>query len=267
MESFFTFKESQPSFSRSTFLAFFMSLFFIYNGSQASTFSLQSTDKKVNILEVYTSQGCSSCPPAEHWLTKFENDPRLWKQFIPINFHVDYWDYIGWKDPLADPKFSSRQRLYEHLELSRNVATPGFILNGKGWNGWFYGQEPTLVTEKSDGVITAQIIDDYINVRFSPISASSSRNILSEPLSVHVAILGFDVKTKVSGGENNGRELEHDFVVLAYNAQDLFKGEGKAESRMTLPNTSKYQDTKKAIVVWVSKRNNPIPIQAVGDWL
>jgi hypothetical protein len=240
---------------------------FFQNSVFAASLTLQSVDTKVNILEVYTSQGCSSCPPAEHWLTKFEDDPRLWKQFIPINFHVDYWDYIGWKDPFAKAEFTKRQRLYEYLELSKNVATPGFVLNGKGWNGWFYGQQLKLVNEQSEGSITAKIVDNYIQVKFVPANEMNNQKLLNESLDVHVAILGFDVKTKVTRGENNGRELNHDFVVLAYNSQALFNGKGLAEGRMALPDASKYKDTKQAIVVWVSKRNNPSPIQAVGDWL
>lgn len=71
--------------------------------AQAQTFT--SPDTTVTLLEVYTSQGCSSCPPAEHWLGKFVDDPRLWRQFIPINFHVDYWDYLAGKTRLRLQNF------------------------------------------------------------------------------------------------------------------------------------------------------------------
>jgi len=257
--------------SKHRYWMFAFVLFCLHSMSKASSFTLHSPATKVNVLEVYTSQGCSSCPPAEHWLTKFEDDPRLWNQFIPINFHVDYWDYIGWKDPFANPKFTVRQRLYEHLALSKNVATPGFIINGKAWNGWFYGQEPTIVNEHAIGSIIAKIVDDYIQVEFAPVAKMNSRRVMRESLSFHVAILGFDVKTTVTKGENSGRELTHDFVVLAYDSQALFKGEVNgeviAQARMTLPDASKYKENKKAIVVWVSKSNNPTPIQAVGGWL
>jgi hypothetical protein len=59
----------------------------------------ESGELRVNLLEMYSSQGCSSCPPAERWLNQFTADPDLWKRFIPVVFHVDYWDDIGWKDP------------------------------------------------------------------------------------------------------------------------------------------------------------------------
>ncbi|MCK5360690.1 MAG: DUF1223 domain-containing protein, partial [Gammaproteobacteria bacterium] len=56
-----------------------------------------SGEGKVNLVELYTSEGCSSCPPAEKWMNNLKDDPRLWQHFVPLAFHVDYWDYIGWK--------------------------------------------------------------------------------------------------------------------------------------------------------------------------
>lgn len=237
----------------------------------ADKITLISPDTKVNVLEVYTSQGCSSCPPAEHWLSRFEEDPGLWKEFIPLNFHVDYWDYIGWKDPFANPLFSYRQRLYEQLKLSKNVATPGFIVNGQGWNGWFYGQQPGFTKQQASGVITATIEENQIQVRFSPsvdkFSIEDSPQDDLNRLRVHVAILGFDARTTVTAGENKGRELSHDFVVLAYHNQLMTREDDVAKASLTLPDASGYRIDKKALVVWVADRINPSPIQALGAWL
>src|SRR5713226_2490390 len=63
----------------------------------------ESGPQKIHLLELFTSEGCSSCPPAEAWLSKLKSDPRLWKDFVPLAFHVDYWDRLGWRD-----RFSSR---------------------------------------------------------------------------------------------------------------------------------------------------------------
>lgn len=70
---------------------------------------LTSTPNQTTVLELYTSQGCSSCPPAEKWISGFVDSDKLWTELVPINFHVDYWDYLGWKDPFADSAFSKRQ--------------------------------------------------------------------------------------------------------------------------------------------------------------
>src|SRR5205809_201633 len=61
--------------------------------------TFESGPARVHVIELFTSQGCSSCPPAEAWLSKLKNEPRLWKDFMPIAFHVDYWDRLGWRDP------------------------------------------------------------------------------------------------------------------------------------------------------------------------
>src|SRR5882757_7056938 len=80
--------------------------------AQTNTFTFQSTQERTALLELYTSEGCSSCPPAETWLSGLQDSPRLWKDFAPVAFHVDYWDYLGWKDAWSDAAFAERQRAY-----------------------------------------------------------------------------------------------------------------------------------------------------------
>jgi len=78
------------------------------------------------VIELFTSQGCSSCPPADKLLAQFASDPSL----IPISLPIDYWDYLGWKDTLADPRNSARQRAYSHVRGDREVYTPQVVVNG-----------------------------------------------------------------------------------------------------------------------------------------
>ena len=66
--------------------------------ARAADIVLQSTPQRVGLLELYTSEGCSSCPPAEAWLSTLKQDPGLWKNYVPVNFHVTYWDNLGWPD-------------------------------------------------------------------------------------------------------------------------------------------------------------------------
>jgi hypothetical protein len=94
----------------------------------------------VALLEVYSSQGCSSCPPAQKWVNQFTESDLLWDQVIPMVFHVNYWDYIGWKDPFATEYFSQRQRALKSNNLIQSVYTPGFVVDGKEWKGWFQGR-------------------------------------------------------------------------------------------------------------------------------
>jgi hypothetical protein len=81
----------------------------------------------VVVVELYTSQGCSSCPPADEIMAMMAMDPRI----LPLALHVDYWDYIGWEDAFADPRFSDRQRAYAKAIGSRTIYTPQLIIGGQ----------------------------------------------------------------------------------------------------------------------------------------
>jgi len=215
---------------------------------------------QVNMLEVYTSQGCSSCPPAERWMSKFKEDARLWKQLVPMNFHVDYWDYLGWPDPYASKIFTQRQRDYKSLRLSPNVATPGFIAAGKGWNGWFRGKPVPLKPFKAVGVLRANIKDNVAQVSFNPTQDTN------QTLQLYVAVLGFDQLTKVRAGENTGKELPHDFVVMGYKRTAMEINKGTLTAQLTLPNVSRFTSPRKALVFWVANQGDPTPIQVAADW-
>jgi hypothetical protein len=226
-----------------------------------------SPEHQVNLVEVYTSQGCSSCPPAERWLGQFTNNPQLFETFIPINFHVDYWDYLGWKDPYAKAKFTKRQRHYNKLGHANTIATPGFIVNGKGWSGWFRGQTLPINNDKKVGRLTINLEQNHnedlngADIKFTAIDDLPSNG------HIHLAVLAFDQNTSVSRGENRGKQLPHDFVVIGYKAKKAQRKNNYLTVKLTLPKVEKFQSAKKALVVWVSNGQDPSPIQAAGDWL
>src|ERR1700722_16232673 len=95
----------------------------------------ESAPEKTHLIELFTSQGCSSCPPAETWMSKLKAEPRLWKDFVPIAFHVDYWDRVGWRDPFAAKEWTARQYQYSANWKNESVYTPGFVLDGREWQG------------------------------------------------------------------------------------------------------------------------------------
>src|SRR5438067_3710498 len=78
------------------------------------------------VVELFTSQGCSSCPPADKIIGELAKDPSV----IALSMPIDYWDYLGWKDTLADARFSARQKAYSHMRGDRDVYTPQVIVNG-----------------------------------------------------------------------------------------------------------------------------------------
>lgn len=238
-------------------------VFSLVSKAGADSLLLESGSKPATVLELYTSQGCSSCPPAERWLSSFVDHPSLWEDIIPINFHVDYWDYLGWKDPFGMAGFSERQRQYRQLGHSRNVATPGFVVNGKGWNGWFRKKgvpnKPSLVNVTLKAVIDKKMA----SIAFEREGNKKTR--------VHVAILGFGIKIPIKYGENRGLELTHDFVVIGYDSRLLQGINGDFSADMLLPainnESMKAAVKRRSVVVWVSEQSDVAPIQAVAGWL
>jgi hypothetical protein len=230
------------------------------SASGAEPVVLSSPATKVTLVELFTSQGCSSCPPADKWISALRTDPRLWQQMIPVAFHVDYWDYIGWKDEFADPRFAKRHRQFARERRVRSVYTPGLVVAGNEWRGWFRRPVLTLDDPAQVGPLRLEINDKHVDVRFEP------RTIGQNELEAHVALLGFDIKTVVRAGENEGRTLHHDFVVLGYERAQLVVADGKFVARIARPN-SHHNAPRLAMAAWVNARGDQRPLQAVGGWI
>ena len=229
------------------------SLFLPLSSALAENMAFSSPEKQATLLELFTSEGCSSCPPAEHWMNQLVDDDRLWQSLVPIVFHVDYWDYIGWKDRYASADYSNRQRRYYKEGGVSTVYTPGMVQNGKEWRGWWRSQSIPQ-TDKSVGVLSAKLADNVLKVHFDASTKS---------LTLNVAVLGFGLESAVKAGENAGKILHHEFVVLGQKAQISDDNEWQ----INLPTTKKVHTKRKAIAIWVSPANQQRPIQAAGAWL
>ena len=211
----------------------------------------QSGEQRVQLLELYTSEGCSSCPPADHWLSRQKNSGGLWKAFVPVSFHVSYWNWIGWQDKYSDKHFDERQRNYASGGTLSNVYTPGFLLNGEEWRG-FFQHHKTLPKRQTESVGNLKLSLQGGN----NFSASFTGNNGEQ---LHIAILAMGISSKVTRGENSDKTLTHDFVVVGYKnyAVDGKKWRGKLP--VIEHNASQY-----AIAAWISGGNSQRPIQALG---
>lgn len=117
-----------------------LACFVTHNAAADASVVIQGPDSRVQLVELFTSEGCSSCPPADNWLARMERDPGLWQRFAPIGLHVDYWDELGWRDRFASPSHTARQRDYARLGRAGGVYTPGWFVDGREWRGWFTRQ-------------------------------------------------------------------------------------------------------------------------------
>jgi len=224
--------------------------------SQAQTF--QSTKASVPLIELYTSEGCSSCPPAERWLSKLSDNENLWSEFVPVAFHVDYWDYIGWKDPFASKEFSQRQRRYAREYRENTVYTPGMRKEGEEWRSWRRGARPESPENGDVGKIAITVDETgAFNASFE------SEQLDSKKLTLNVAVLGVDLSSEVTSGENHGKTLEHNFVVLGISSYS--SGEEVGWSGQ-LPEPS-VEAPRYAVAAWVTQGQSLKPIQATGGYL
>ena len=224
--------------------------------SERKTF--ESGDTQSSLIELFTSEGCSSCPPAEKWLSRLKSNQELWKKIVPVAFHVDYWDHLGWRDRFAKPEFTSRQQRYAAAWGGDSVYTPGFVVNGKEWRSWFGGNALPASSTKV-GLLRVSLGDDgQLTATFIPATTQS------RSLTLNVALLGNDLQSDVKRGENSGRKLRHDFVVLELNQTNMTNELNRWTGSIALL-TRASNDKPSAFAAWITE--NGIPVQATGGWL
>lgn len=172
------------------------------------------------LVELYTSQGCSSCPPADDVLSKLS----LRSDVVALAFHVDYWDYIGWKDPFARPAFTARQREYKKVFGNQSIYTPQMVFNGTiefpGQNESEAARAIVAAQQKSQGPLVSlkRTADGQTWVE---LGASSE----AKPLSVFGAVYGMAKSTNVRRGENAGRTLNNINMAKSVQVLGAYTGE------------------------------------------
>ena len=223
--------------------------------AQGGELIFESKPARTHLIELFTSEGCSSCPPAEAWLSNLKNEPRLWQDFVPIAFHVDYWDHLGWRDPFASKSWTERQANYSAFWKSESVYTPAFVLDGRDWRR---AALPSAGPE-TPGVLKISIDGDRVVTAFKPATGAGRR------YEIHLARLGFSLGTDVTAGENRGRKLVHDFVVLGLTNEGM--NSGAKELRLPVESSKPAANSRSAIAAWVTPAGQMEPIQAVGGWL
>lgn len=250
--------------------AFFaFSLFNIVTHSAiAAECSAKSGTSTVPLLELYTSEGCSSCPPADKWLSNLKSDAN---QLIPLAFHVDYWDYIGWKDKFSSAEYTARQRKLASFNNAGFVYTPQFVMNGRDFKSSDRSQLNSLVesskklasranlslnaVKQSNGEITLKV--DAQAVKPSDIRHSD----------IFVAIYENKLSSKVNAGENSGRELKHDYVVREFFGAYQINNQNEFSKSFTLKPELKnrgYQFENMGAVVFVQNNQSGEILQSLA---
>lgn len=211
-----------------------------------------SGESQAALIELFTSEGCSSCPPAERWLATLRDEPGLWRDFVPVAFHVDYWNRLGWPDRFATREFTQREYAYAAAWRSPSVYTPCLVRDGADLGG--------ARALASSGVKAGRLTVGYdgttLHAEFFPAAPRAG-----DAFEIHAALLGGGIISKVTAGENEGETLHHEFIALVLAHASLGHD-------LALPPGPKVAGvTRHALAVWVTRRGELTPLQATGGWL
>ena len=176
-----------------------------------------STARRVAVIELYTSEGCNNCPPVDGWVSSLPARGFNADRVVPLAFHVDYWDYLGWRDRLAQASFSARQRAQVDRGGARFVYTPQLLLNGADI------RRPVLDSGLSERLARINSRAAAAELRLAQRVSAAGVSIelesrVLEPSAqkfseTYVALLESKLSSEVRAGENRGKVLLHDFVV------------------------------------------------------
>lgn len=193
---------------------------------------VQVQAEPVVVVELYTSQGCSSCPPADEFVAMLASNPNI----LPLALHVDYWDYIGWEDKFAHPKFTDRQKAYAHAIGSRTIYTPQLIIGGADRIEGFAPEE------------TAERLRSHMQAG-SPVRLTVTREgdrlviraeadpPLTEPVRVQLVRYKPQETVTIERGENAGKTITYTNIVTSWESLEDWTGQGPLEVTAPFPGT------------------------------
>jgi hypothetical protein len=205
-------------------------------GFASGTCRAESGDRVVPLVELYTSEGCDSCPAADRWLsTHFPAGSRT--DAVALAFHVDYWDRLGWKDRFATPAYTARQHETMRANRSTFVYTPQMVLQGRDYTDWRRGAPATAIATAVTRAARARIAVQA-TVETSAVVVQADVKLAEPPrrdTSIAFAYVDSGLTSDVKAGENRGAKLTHDHVVRALATRPLTAAAGSFSVRLPRP--------------------------------
>ncbi len=189
----------------------------------------EKVERPLAVVELFTSQGCSSCPPADAFL----GDLARRSDIVALAYHVDYWDYLGWEDTLASPENTARQRAYGHTFGASSIYTPQMVVNGRTHMAG--SRRAAVANAIDDRVGTAEGLTVDLEAAYSGdnlvIDAGESAN---GERRAHVVLVSFDATrtVEIQRGENRGKSLTYHNAVTNFQTVGVWKGKA---ARFELP--------------------------------
>lgn len=218
------------------------------------------------LVELYTSEGCSSCPPADQWLTRLKTQGNQFGNIVPMALHVDYWDYIGWKDNFANPTFAKRQREMAASGQARGVYTPQIAVNGQDTRSWLsesrFKSEVAKIN-RMPAKAEIRLAANSTTAKSLQIS-TSIKSAEAGPLVYYLALQENNLQTTVNAGENRGELLHHDYVVRQWLGPFKVGAGGKISASHEIQLQLAWKQRDLSVVAFVQ---NPVTgeiLQALG---
>lgn len=212
--------------------------------SAASSCSAQSATQPPAVVELYTSEGCSSCPPADRWASKLKGRSNV----LVLAFHVNYWDRLGWPDRFANAVTTERQYLLQRESGASHVYTPQVVLNGRDLRAWSSAALPRLPSSPISVALLREGNTVRANVDASP----------SQRLAGFWVVLEDGHSSRVKSGENAGETLTHDHVVTLYKPVTAWAA-GAREVTLDLPAAT---SASRRVAFVVTDASGAKPLQA-----
>ena len=224
----------------------------------------RSGERTAALVELYTSEGCSSCPPADRWLSALST---YGGRVVPLSLHVDYWDYIGWKDPYAKGEFSSRQRKMTQLQRRALVYTPQVLLQGQEFRSWGDGAFDEALKRINAQIARASISLKTGGTGGGVIPVEAAARLLDggqkADMALYVAAYENKLVSQVKAGENEGRRLAHDYVVLEWRGPFAFGTDGLVAYKGDVPLLPKAVPANSGVAAFVQNRRTAEVLQAL----
>jgi hypothetical protein len=212
----------------------------------APTCQAQSPPTLTPVIELYTSEGCSSCPPADRWLSTLKDGKAVVQAF-----HVGYWDYIGWVDRFASPAHTARQKQIAAANQLSGIYTPQVVRNGRDWRDF---TRPNAASEPARARIALQGgAGDAFEASVTPLDAGAR-------WSAYWTVTEHGHSSKVKSGENAGEFLRHDFVVRQY----VPAGDYQGAARLTLRAVPGEAGHARQVNLVVYEKSTGKPLQALS---
>ena len=195
-------------------------------------------------------------------VARLKDKSGLWSEFVPVAFHVDYWNNLGWRDKWSSQQYSDRQRHYAGMGGSDNIYTPEFVLNGKEWHNWFGLKGAPGLSGGNAGVL--KISSEDMHTWQVDFNAATGGELGYEANS---ALLVSGLGSDVNAGENSGRHLTHDFAVIMLTNRPLVRKKDGFQGDFVMDTAQKPLEGTLAVAVWVTPAGRMEPVQSVGGWL